>query len=45
MRKAVWLMRNLISIMPKLGYIVLRGTKDPTPAATAASDAATPATG
>jgi SAM-dependent methyltransferase len=26
-RKAVWLMRNITSIMPKLGYIVLRGTK------------------
>lgn len=26
-RKSVWLMRNIVSIMPKLGYIVLRGTK------------------
>jgi SAM-dependent methyltransferase len=29
MRKAVWLMRNIVSIMPKLGYIVLKGTKAP----------------
>jgi SAM-dependent methyltransferase len=27
MRKSVWLMRNIVSIMPKLGYIVLRGYK------------------
>jgi SAM-dependent methyltransferase len=26
-RKAIWLLRNLTAIMPKLGYIVLRGTK------------------
>jgi SAM-dependent methyltransferase len=26
-RKAIWLLRNLTPIMPKLGYIVLRGTK------------------
>ena len=29
MRKAVWLMKNLTAIMPKLGYIVLKGTKAP----------------
>jgi hypothetical protein len=27
-------MRNIVSIMPKLGYIVLRGTKEPAPANT-----------
>lgn len=27
MRKSAWLMRNIVSIMPKLGYIVLKGTK------------------
>jgi SAM-dependent methyltransferase len=27
MRKSVWLMKNIVSIMPKLGYIVLKGTK------------------
>lgn len=27
MRKSIWLMRNIVSIMPKLGYIVLMGTK------------------
>jgi SAM-dependent methyltransferase len=32
MSKAVWLMRNIASIMPKLGYIVLKGTKAPGPA-------------
>ena len=26
-RKSIWLMRNIVSIMPKLGYIVLKGTK------------------
>lgn len=26
-RKTIWLMRNIVSIMPKLGYIVLKGTK------------------
>ncbi len=30
-RKSIWLMRNIVSIMPKLGYIVLRGTKANTP--------------
>lgn len=30
MRK-VWLMRNIVSIVPKLGYIVLRGTKAEAP--------------
>ncbi len=29
MRKTAWLMRNIVSIMPKLGYIVLKGTKSP----------------
>ncbi|MDX6422812.1 MAG: hypothetical protein QOI67_283 [Gaiellaceae bacterium] len=29
MRKSAWLMRNIVSIMPKLGYIVLKGTKGP----------------
>jgi hypothetical protein len=37
MRKAIWLMRNIVSIMPKLGYIVLVGTKaDPVPPAVGA---------
>lgn len=27
MRKSVWLMKNIVAIMPKLGYIVLKGTK------------------
>jgi SAM-dependent methyltransferase len=27
MRKSIWLMKNIASIMPKLGYIVLKGTK------------------
>jgi SAM-dependent methyltransferase len=30
-RKSVWLARNIISIMPKLGYIVMRGTKPGNP--------------
>ena len=34
MRKAAWLMRNIVSIMPKLGYIVLQGTKAPAVGAT-----------
>lgn len=27
LRKSAWLMKNIVSIMPKLGYIVLKGTK------------------
>ena len=27
LRKSAWLMRNIVSIMPKLGYIVLKGVK------------------
>jgi SAM-dependent methyltransferase len=42
MRKAAWLMRNIVSIMPKLGYIVLKGTKAPAVGATG-SDAVTTA--
>ena len=34
-RKAAFLMRNVVKIMPKLGYIVLKGTKAPTPIAPA----------
>jgi SAM-dependent methyltransferase len=30
-RKAAFLIRNIVKIMPKLGYIVLRGTKAPVP--------------
>lgn len=30
-RKAAFLMRNAVKIMPKLGYIVLKGTKAPVP--------------
>jgi SAM-dependent methyltransferase len=39
-RKTVWLMRNIVSIMPKLGYIVLKGTKAPS-----TSDSIQPAVG
>lgn len=36
-QKSVWLMRNIVSIMPKLGYIVLRGTKADTDTRAAAT--------
>ena len=42
MRKAAWLLRNIASIMPKLGYIVLKGTKAPAVGA-AGADAVTAA--